>query len=141
MSTRGTGTLTRRLISGDSGSGSIIPGTGKKSAILDQNLLVPRGQVSLDAYLVLFSELVTYSRNRVTSVTELEQKLSDIGYRIGGRSLELIFAREKTTRRENTLQGILHFVSYNLWRFLFGKQADALKKVRNCDECTFFLLF
>lgn len=109
-------------------------GSGKARNILDMNILSSRGQVNENAYLVLFSELVSYCRNRVQSVTELEQKLADIGYRIGRRSLELIFAREKIVRREINLQGILHFVSLNLWKFLFGKQADSLKKVRNSDE-------
>lgn len=127
--------MTRRLTS-DGGS-SYITGSAKVRSILDMNILSPRGQVNENAYLVLFSELVSYCRNRVQSVTELEQKLADIGYRIGRRSLELIFAREKIVRREINLQGILHFVSLNLWKFLFGKQADSLKKVRNSDECEF----
>lgn len=135
MTSRATGTLTRRLISGDSGSGTLS--SAKKSALLDQNLSIPRGTVSLDAYLVLFSELVTYSRNRVTSTTELEEKLAAIGYRIGRRAFELVCFREKQVKRENTLGGILHFISTNIWKFLFGKQADALKKMRNSDECTF----
>lgn len=133
MQQRNTNSLSRRLTS-DGGS-SYISGSGKARSILDMNILSSRGQVNENAYLVLFSELVSYCRNRVQSVTELEQKLADIGYRIGRRSLELIFAREKIVRREINLQGILHFVSLNLWKFLFGKQADSLKKVRNSDEC------
>lgn len=137
MQNRTPGPISRRLISGD--GGPYIGSSGKHRSILDMSILATRGEVNQDAYLVLFSELVSYCRNRVQSVTELEKKLADIGYRIGRRSLELIFAREKTVRREITLQGILHFVSLNLWRFLFGKQADSLKKVRNSDECAFFI--
>lgn len=137
MQGRSSGPISRRLISSD--GGSFLAGSGKTRSILDMSILSPRGEVNQDAYLVLFSELVSYCRNRVQSVTELEKKLADIGYRIGRRSLELIFAREKTVRREITLQGILHFVSLNLWRFLFGKQADSLKKVRNSDECASYI--
>lgn len=103
---------------------------------MDASLTQSRGEVNQDAYLVLFSELVSYCRNRVQSVTELEQKLADLGYRIGRRSLDLIAMRERAVRREITLLNILNFVSLSLWKFLFGKQADSLKKVRNHDECT-----
>lgn len=128
-------TRTRRLISSD--SNSAFSSASKSRTILEAPLTAPRGEVNQDAYLVLFSELVSYCRNRVQSVTELERKLADLGYRIGRRSLDLIAAREKISRREIHLLGILNFVSLNLWKFLFGKQADSLKKVRNSNECTY----
>lgn len=128
-------TRTRRLLSGDVVQ-STAPSGAKPRSILDMNISATRGEVNQDAYLALFSELVSYCRNRVQSVTELEQKLADLGYRIGRRSLELIAAREKLAKRETRLLHILNFISINLWKFLFGKQADSLKKVRNSEaEC------
>lgn len=130
-------TRTRRLLSGDGGS-SAKRSSGVGGGILDANVARPRGEVSADAYLVLFGELVSYSLNRVKSVAELDRKLSEVGYRMGRRTLELIAVRERAAKRETSLLGILNFVSLTLWRFLFGRQADSLKKVRNSDECTFF---
>lgn len=92
----------------------------------------------MDAYLALFAELVSYCRDRVESVMALQEKLSQLGYRIGRRALDLIIAREKLTRREIRLLNILNFVALTLWTFLHGRQADSLKKVRDSElECRF----
>lgn len=121
----------------------IVPGAGSHSGgagkgILDCSLNHPRGQVNADAYLSLFSELVSYCRDRVESVVALQDKLSLLGYRIGRRVLDLVVAREKISRRETRLLNILNFVALTLWTFLYGKQADSLKKVRDSEsECMF----
>lgn len=100
------------------------------------SLTQARGEVNMDAYLILFSELVSYCRDRVESVMALQEKLSQVGYRIGRRALELILAREKVSRRETRLLNILNFIALTLWTFLYGKQADSLKKVRDSElEC------
>lgn len=52
-----------------------------------------RREVNSAVYALLFSEIVQYCRSRVQSTTALEQKLSEIGYRIGRRSLELVAIR------------------------------------------------
>jgi hypothetical protein len=36
--------------------------------------------------------------------------------------------REKSNKREIKLLGILTFISYTVWKSLFGKQADSLEK-------------
>lgn len=59
-----------------------------------------------------------------------------MGYRVGQRLLELIVCREKNSKRETRILGILQFVHSNVWKALFGKQADSLEKSRdNDDEC------
>lgn len=120
----------------------IVPGStsssGSSKNILDMSVTQSRGEVNMDAYLVLFSELVSYCRDRVESVSALQEKLAELGYRIGRRALELISAREKIARREIRLLSILNFTALPLWTFLYGKQADSLKKVRDSErECTF----
>lgn len=91
----------------------------------------------MDAYLALFAELVSYCRDRVESVMALQEKLSQLGYRIGRRALDLIVAREKISKRDTRLLSILNFIALTLWTFLYGKQADSLKKVRDSElECT-----
>lgn len=92
----------------------------------------------MDAYLLLFSELVSYCRDRVESVVALQEKLSQLGYRIGRRALDLIVSREKISRREIRLLNVLNFIALTLWTFLYGKQADSLKKVRDSEsECKY----
>lgn len=124
----------------------IVPGSSGSHApaknILDVSLTQARGEVNADAYLALFSELVSYCRDRVESVVALQEKLSALGYHIGRRSLDLVVAREKISRRETRLLNILNFIALTLWTFLYGRQADSLKKVRESEsECKMVPLF
>jgi hypothetical protein len=59
-----------------------------------------------------------------------------MGYRVGQRVLELIVWREKNSRRETRILGILQFIHTVIWKTLFGKPADSLEKSReHDDEC------
>ncbi|KAJ3380941.1 TRAPP subunit trs31 [Lobulomyces angularis] len=81
------------------------------------------------------SEMLQYSQKSVNGIQELEKKLSDFGYKVGLRELELTAWREKNTRRETKVLGILSFVHSTIWKSLFGKVADALEKSsENEDE-------
>lgn len=131
MQARGRRSLMSDIVPTNSTSGD------NRKNILDMSLTQPRGEVNMDAYLALFAELVSYCRDRVESVTSLQEKLSQLGYRIGRRALDLIMAREKMSKRETRLLNILNFIAQTLWVFLYGKQADSLKKVRDSElECT-----
>jgi trafficking protein particle complex subunit 5 len=124
-------------VRGRRGIGEAAPavgGSGPSRNILDLPINTPRGEVNQDAYLVLFAELVGYCRNRVESVTALETKLAELGHRIGRRALDLIAARERQTKREVRLLNALNMVVVNVWKFLFNKQADSLKKVRDSED-------
>lgn len=57
-----------------------------------------------------------------------------MGYRVGQRVLELIVWREKNSRRETRVLGILQFIHTTVWKTLFGKAADALEKSRDADD-------
>lgn len=130
----------RKSLMHDSVPGSSSP-HGITKNILEMSLNQARGEVNMDAYLVLFSELVSYCRDRVESVMALQEKLAQLGYRIGRRALELILAREKVSRRETRLLNMLNFIASTLWNFLYGKQADCLKKVRDSElECKLQLI-
>jgi len=63
-------------------------------------------------------------------------RLNEMGYRVGQRVLELIVWREKNSRRETRILGILQFIHTTVWKTLFGKPADSLEKSReHDDEC------
>lgn len=54
--------------------------------------------MSLSAFAFLFSELVQYCQQRVSRVTELENRLEEVGFRVGERVLELCCYREKVPK-------------------------------------------
>lgn len=115
-------------------SASTGTASASNKSILDDSLTHLRGEVNLDVYLLLFSEMVSYCRDRVESVVALQEKLSLLGYRLGRRVLDLVIARDKLNRREIKLLNILNFIVIRVWTFLYGRQADSLKKVRDSDS-------
>jgi hypothetical protein len=63
--------------------------------IQDRPITKTRGtEVSLAAWAFLFAEVVSYTQNRVTGISEFEKKLNAIGYRVGTRLVELLPLRE-----------------------------------------------
>ena len=55
---------------------------------------------------------------------------------MGAKILELYCYRERSSKRETKLLGILSFVYSTVWKVLFGKQADSLEKsTEQEDEC------
>ena len=101
--------------------------------LVDQPMSSGRKEVSLSAFAFLFSEIVQYHLQRVSDTNELELKLEEAGAHVGRRVLELLAYREKPTRRETRLNGILTFIQNNVWKNLFGRSADSLE-IYNDDE-------
>eukprot|EP01118_Nematostelium_gracile_P000376 TRINITY_DN103_c0_g1_i2.p2 TRINITY_DN103_c0_g1~~TRINITY_DN103_c0_g1_i2.p2 ORF type:complete len:144 (+),score=32.36 TRINITY_DN103_c0_g1_i2:79-510(+) len=124
-----------QVTSGGSGTASPNPELKKKpTAVLNKPISKGKGEVSLSAFAFLFSEYIQYSQSKVSNLNDLEKRLSDIGYAVGVRLLELITFREKNNKRETKLVGILQFISYTVWKVLFGKQADSLEKSNEQDD-------
>lgn len=90
--------------------------------------------IHFSIYALLFAEVISYFQNRVRSITELEERLLDLGQEIGRRVLELVWLREKFSRREIELLGALRFTTTSVWRFLFGKVADSLERVKDKEN-------
>ncbi|PIK42528.1 putative trafficking protein particle complex subunit 5 [Apostichopus japonicus] len=111
----------------------------QKASIVDRPLSKGRGEINISTFALLFSEMVQYCQNRVSTVPELQSKLSELGYHVGIRMLDLIFIREKGLRRETKLLNILLFIKSNVWKALFGKEADKLEHA-NDEERTCILL-
>jgi len=102
--------------------------------IVDRPINKRKTEVSLSAFCFLFAELVQYTRNRVRGVEEFEKRLSDVGYQVGLRLLELLNYREKGAKRETKLVQILSFIHGTVWKTIFGKQADSLEKSTVNDD-------
>ncbi|KYO44996.1 trafficking protein particle complex subunit 5 [Alligator mississippiensis] len=83
--------------------------TRGKSAILERSLTRPKTEVSLSAFSLLFSEIVQYCQNRVYSVSELQNKLSELGQ-----------------------QG-------PVWKALFGREADKLEQANDDDKTYYII--
>ena len=82
-----------------------------------------KSEIGLSAFAFLFSEFIQYSQQRVNTSEELEQKLEAIGVGIGARALELGCLREKSSKRETRMLGILQFITSVVWKMLFGAAA------------------
>ena len=144
--------------------GSVVRG-GRRSS-LDRPLLVRgnKNEVGLSAFVFLFSELIQYSQQRVDTTDELEHKsvqahgsasagltlrvarvltrrLEDIGEGIGYRALELGCLRDKSSRRETRILGILQFITSVVWKMLFGNAAkDAVSLEKSVGQDNEFMI-
>lgn len=110
-----------------------------KTSILDKNLSRGKGEVSISSFALLFSEVVQYSQNRVYTVTELQQRLHDLGQDVGTRVIDLYFVRERNSKRETKLINMLLFIKTTLWKCLFGREAEKLEHA-NEDERTYYII-
>ena len=59
--------------------------------------------MSLSAFALLYSEIVQYHQNRVSSISELERRLESAGYGVGFKVLELLAYRSREVRSSSIL--------------------------------------
>ena len=109
------------------------------NGILDKSLSKGKQEVSLSTFALLFSEMIQYSQNRVKSVAELQTKLADFGFVVGSKLVDLLCLREKNGKREVKILNILMFVKVNLWKALFGKEADKLEQASDDDKIYYII--
>ncbi|KAI4799609.1 hypothetical protein KUCAC02_016800 [Chaenocephalus aceratus] len=113
--------------------------TRGKSNILERPLTRPKTEVSVSAFALLFSEMVQYCQSRVYSVTELQTRLADMGQSVGASMLDVLVLREKNGKRETKVLNMLLFIKVNVWKSLFGKEADKLEQA-NDDDKTYYII-
>ncbi|CAI9728201.1 particle complex subunit 5-like [Octopus vulgaris] len=116
-----------------------MSGGKQRISNLEKPLGKGKPEVNIASFALLFSEIVQYCQNRVYTVPELQNKLSEFGYHIGSHILDLLYLREKGYKREIKLLNMLLFVKSNLWKTLFGKEADKLEHA-NDDERTYYII-
>lgn len=75
--------------------------------ILDRPLSKHRIEVSHSAFSFLFSEIVQYAYNRISSIEDLQTRLEELGFGVGQRLIELVGCRERVTKRETRILSIL----------------------------------
>eukprot|EP01060_Flectonema_neradi_P041699 TRINITY_DN9983_c0_g1_i1.p1 TRINITY_DN9983_c0_g1~~TRINITY_DN9983_c0_g1_i1.p1 ORF type:complete len:135 (+),score=22.86 TRINITY_DN9983_c0_g1_i1:49-405(+) len=105
----------------------------RNAKLLERPIPKGKSEVSLSAFAFMFSEMVQYTKTTPSPADSLsvwESRLHKIGYRVGTRVLELTVYRSKDKdTRETDLIRFLTFIQQNVWKTLFGKQADGLVKV------------
>ncbi|KAH7640614.1 trafficking protein particle complex subunit 31 [Dermatophagoides farinae] len=113
-----------------------------RSSFLDKSIEKTKSrsdQISLSAFAFLFAELVQYCENRVQLASEMQSKLSEIGYNVGQRIVDMMLIREKNFKRETRLINMLIFIRSKVWPMLFGKEADKLEQA-NDDKNTYYII-
>jgi len=118
---------------------SLLTKRETKSSILDKPLSRGKSEINVSTFGLLFSEMVQYCQNRVNTVPELQNKLAEMGYHVGLRILDTLVVRENGFKRETKLLRILMFVKSNMWKCLFGKEADKLER-DNDDEKMYYII-
>lgn len=131
---------------------------------MERPLTRPKTEVNLSAFALLFSEMVQYCQSRVYSVSELQTRLADMGQSVGASILDVLVLREKNGKRETkvlnmllfvkvndmqyaavgfTVESLLNsklsFLQVNVWKSLFGKEADKLEQA-NDDDKTYYII-
>lgn len=110
-----------------------------KLNILDRPLSKGKSEINITSFALIFSEMVQYCQGRVHTVSELQEKLADLGRHVGQRVTDVHVLREKGFKREIKLLRMLVFIKSNLWKSLFGKEADKLEHA-NDDEATYYII-
>lgn len=110
------------------------PQNSNKSDGLDKNVLKPYYNVSLSAFAFIFSEIIQYSLSNVRQGYQLEERLHEMGVRVGYRVLDLMSLREKSSGRETRILNILTLVAQSCWKYMFGHTAELLKGQENDGE-------
>ena len=98
--------------------------------------LKDKKMIPITAFSFLFGEMVQYMQSKQSSDKDfdLEEKLSSLGYPIGEKVLELCSVREKNFKKETKIVQLLQFIHNNVWKMLFGKQADGLQKSTDDED-------
>ncbi|XP_041379281.1 trafficking protein particle complex subunit 5-like [Gigantopelta aegis] len=95
-------------------------------------------EVNLGTFAFLFSEIVQYNQQRVSSLSQLHEKLADLGRHVGFRMIDLLCWRDKTQKERDSYWHILWFIQKTVWKTLFGKEADRLEQATT-NEATYYL--
>lgn len=96
-------------------------------SLLERSLQKSKHEVSLSAFAFLFSEIVQYCLAAAKRGYRMEDRLHELGLRVGYKALDLVLYRERHNRREVKLLSILTFVATCVWKTLFGHSVELLK--------------
>ncbi|PHJ24393.1 trafficking protein particle complex subunit 5 [Cystoisospora suis] len=104
-------------------------------SLMERSLQKSKQEVSLSIFAFLFSEIVQYCLSSAKKGYRMEDRLHELGLRIGYKILDLLVYRERHKKREIKILSILTFISTCVWRYLFGHSGELLKAQDNELEC------
>lgn len=96
-------------------------------------------QCHLSLLSFLMNEILSLFLQSATGMDQVERKIKDLGASVGIRAFEALAIREKFTKRENTIAGMLTLISNQLFKSLFGRVADSIE--RNTENSTDFMIW
>ncbi|CAH1713179.1 trafficking protein particle complex subunit 5 [Aphis gossypii] len=111
----------------------------QKTSILDKSISKGKGEINMNCFALMFSELVQYCQGKAHTVNELQTRLSDLGQEVGMKLIDLHFLREKNSKREIKLLNMLLFIKSTFWKSFFGREADKLEH-SNDDDSTYYII-
>ncbi|GAB5366295.1 hypothetical protein AAMO2058_001131600 [Amorphochlora amoebiformis] len=111
---------------------------GQRRTKFDRPLSRGTSKVSLSAFAYVFSELVQHCQSQINRGEDLEKRLSEAGYGVGLRAIELLSFREKGCRKERSIIQMLNFVRTTVWKSLFGRPADDLQ-ISNAKKNEYYI--
>jgi hypothetical protein len=108
----------------------------QKTSILDKSISKGKGEINMNCFALMFSELVQYCQGKAHTVNELQtrllhtfwwhfvpqliytfsSRLSDLGQEVGTKLIDLHFVREKNSKREIKLLNMLLFIKSTFWK-------------------------
>lgn len=106
-----------------SGAPSLRGGPAGPASSLSKAIPVTK-TLPISTFGALYAEMISYHRQRTTTIAELDARLTDAGVGIGYRLFEMLSL--KTGKRELTTISILNFVCGTAWTALFGRTAEHL---------------
>ncbi|GMF06680.1 hypothetical protein B5S28_g1682 [[Candida] boidinii] len=136
ISSNGNSTLSSSgTLSNNNNNNNSNSNSGSNS-IYDRNLNRNKHSISLSSLSFLFCEIVSNTFNNSSGLSQIEKKLSNLGYKIGLKYLELISFRDvismsnksNPSKRQIKVLDILMIINNNLFNNLFGKPADSLER-------------
>lgn len=83
-----------------------------------------KNDISLSTFNYLFSQMIIYLIERDAATAH--DHLKRIGGEIGLRLFNSMIYKEKIVERESKIIPMLRFVQNNLFKYIFGKEADKL---------------
>lgn len=97
-------------------------------SIIDVPLSRGRNQVALSAFAFLYSEIVQHSDKQTHDSASFADRLAGMGRHVGLRMLELLAYREAGSKREINIESMLNFIRTTIWKTLFNKPPDDIRK-------------
>ncbi|KAL7826617.1 hypothetical protein AOLI_G00318260 [Acnodon oligacanthus] len=102
----------------------------------DEEAVFPGVDTNMD---VSFTKGKSAILERPLSRPKTEARLADMGQSVGASLLDVLVLREKNGKRETKVLNILLFIKVNVWKALFGKEADKLEQA-NDDDKTYYII-